>query len=410
MIKDVGIPEFIHEYSYSNMSYPDAGFRLLSLYRYWNIIHYFYPDKYLAEKDWNDVLKEYIPLFISAENRLEYELVTLKIIVDICDSHAYLPISVFKGNNNAPFRVWFIEKKLVVTDYYNPQLIETKGLKIGDIITHINGETVESIVENLKKYYPASNDARKLHDISFDLFRSNNYSIAINYISSGLSSQKEIRLYDRSTISTYSWYVDKNSKCYKFINDSIGYITIATITIDDIPIIKETFKKAKGIIIDIRNYPPIKPSMHISSSLGSWISGGPYFVKFSYGNTDNPGEFKFQPAQITYSSETFQGKVMVLVNEITLSAAEFFAMTFRAGINTKIIGSRTAGALGFVSSIILPGGLQTQFTGIGYYYPDGTPTQRFGIVPDIWVEPTVEGIRQGRDELMDMAIKLINEE
>jgi len=84
-------------------------------------------------------------------------------------------------------------------------------------------------------------------------------------------------------------------------------------------------------------------------------------------------------------------------------------MAFRAGINTTIIGSTTAGADGNVSTIMLPGGLRTMISGIGVYYPDGTETQRIGIVPDIEIHPTVEGIRNGRDELLEKAIDLINQ-
>jgi len=83
MTPGVGNPQFIHENAYANMSYPDAGFRLLALYRYWNMIHYFFPNKYLTDKDWNNVLREYIPVFISAANRLEYELATLQIIGEV---------------------------------------------------------------------------------------------------------------------------------------------------------------------------------------------------------------------------------------------------------------------------------------------------------------------------------------
>ena len=46
-------------------------------------------------------------------------------------------------------------------------------------------------------------------------------------------------------------------------------------------------------------------------------------------------------------------------------------------------------------------------SGIGVYYPDGEETQRIGIVPDIEVKPTVEGIRTGRDELLERAIEEI---
>jgi C-terminal processing protease CtpA/Prc len=46
-------------------------------------------------------------------------------------------------------------------------------------------------------------------------------------------------------------------------------------------------------------------------------------------------------------------------------------------------------------------------SGIGVYYPDGTETQRIGIVPDIEVKPTIQGVKDKRDELLEMAIKII---
>jgi C-terminal processing protease CtpA/Prc len=47
-------------------------------------------------------------------------------------------------------------------------------------------------------------------------------------------------------------------------------------------------------------------------------------------------------------------------------------------------------------------------SGIGVYYPDGKETQRIGIVPDIEIKPTIQGIVTGRDELLDKAIEIIN--
>ncbi len=82
-------------------------------------------------------------------------------------------------------------------------------------------------------------------------------------------------------------------------------------------------------------------------------------------------------------------------------------MALRAGDNTTIIGSQTAGADGNVSSISFPGDLRTWISGLGVYYPDGTATQRVGIVPDIEVHPTVEGITQGRDEVLERAVEVI---
>ena len=43
-------------------------------------------------------------------------------------------------------------------------------------------------------------------------------------------------------------------------------------------------------------------------------------------------------------------------------------------------------------------------SGIGVFYPDKSPTQRVGIIPDIAVRPTREGIRAGRDEILEAAL------
>ena len=52
----------------------------------------------------------------------------------------------------------------------------------------------------------------------------------------------------------------------------------------------------------------------------------------------------------------------------------------------------------------MPGGEATSISGIGVFYPDKTPTQKIGIVPDIEVNPTVAGLRAGRDELLEAAV------
>ncbi len=45
----------------------------------------------------------------------------------------------------------------------------------------------------------------------------------------------------------------------------------------------------------------------------------------------------------------------------------------------------------------------------GIYYPDRKKTQKIGIVPDIEFRPTIQGIKEGLDELLEKAIKVINE-
>lgn len=411
MTQEAGNPEFKNENPYLSMPYPDTGFRILSVFRYWNMIHYFFPYKHLMDKDWDLTLKEYIPVFIRAKNELEYELVALQLIAEVQDTHANLwsgadKIEEWKGVFYPPIHVRFIEDKLVVTDYYNLALKNEVGLEIGDIITKINGQNIDQIIKDKSKYYPASNVPTQLRDISADILRSDATEIEIQYISeNSVEHSKKMYLYPKDSLNVFRWYPKSENKSFKLLENNIGYITLQTIKGEDIPKIKRDFKGTKGIIIDIRNY----PSTFVPFSLGSYfVSASTPFVKFTVGNVDHPGEFTFGDELIIPSKGSiFKGKLVVLINELSQSQAEYTAMAFRAGGNTTIIGSTTAGADGNVSAILLPGGLRTLISGIGVYYPNGEETQRVGIIPDIEVKPTIQGIRNNRDEVLDKAIELI---
>ena len=50
------------------------------------------------------------------------------------------------------------------------------------------------------------------------------------------------------------------------------------------------------------------------------------------------------------------------------------------------------------------------FTSQGIYTPDDSQTQRIGLTPDIEVHPTIEGIKEGRDELMEAAVAYLQEQ
>lgn len=110
------------------------------------------------------------------------------------------------------------------------------------------------------------------------------------------------------------------------------------------------------------------------------------------------------------NKDNYKGKVVILLDETSQSQSEYTAMAIQSGNQATIIGSQTAGADGNVSEITLPGGLETFISGIGVYYPDGKQTQRIGIAPGIVVSPTIQGLKYGKDEVLDRAIKYIKEQ
>lgn len=404
----IGNPVFLNEEAYMGKDhYPDAGFRLLSLFRYWNMIHYFFPYKPLTDKDWNTVLNAYIPSFIEAGSRLEYELTCARLLGEICDSHAFLQqgwnnMESLKGSRWVPAVVKFIENQFVVAEP-----LQT-GLKKGDIITHIDGKAVEIIADSIKPYYPASNPTSRMRAIASDIFRSDKDAVRITYTSSGGKTEHKNITTQNGKKWLYDFETNKETHpCFKFIGKDIGYINLGSISKEDIPGIKQAFADTKGIIIDIRNMPP--DLFHMLAPC--FVSETTSFSKFTQGNPDNPGEFMFSQVYRIPCSETFyKGKLAVIVGEGTVSNGEYSAMAFRAGKHTVIVGSQTGGYDGNISEIVLPGGLITYISGNGVYYPDGTQTQRVGIVPDVEVKPTVQAIREGRDEYLEKAVEIIRRE
>ncbi len=63
--------------------------------------------------------------------------------------------------------------------------------------------------------------------------------------------------------------------------------------------------------------------------------------------------------------------------------------------------------MGISPMLFAPGNIVLRFTGMGVRHADGRQLQRKGIQPHIRVDPTIDGIRNGRDEILEKAIEFL---
>ncbi len=313
----------------------------------------------------------------------------------------------YKGRNRAPVDLCFIENKAVVTGYLKNTSNKNSELKPGDIINSINGKTVNNIIKEKLPYTPASNYPTQLRDIAKVLLRTNDTTLKVEYMRNGQSHITEIACLPAGTVTAYT----KTAKdsCFILLSPGIGYLYPGNFKNAYLPWLIPQIAQTRGLIIDLRCY----PSDFMVFTVGNYINSVTQtFVKASVGNIQTPGLFTYtMPLTIGggyMNTGSYTGKIVVLINETTLSQAEYTTMAFRASANTIVIGSTTAGADGNVSSFFLPGGISTAISGLGIFYPDGKETQRVGIIPDIVVKPTIKGIAEQRDELVEKAIEIIN--
>jgi C-terminal processing protease CtpA/Prc len=147
------------------------------------------------------------------------------------------------------------------------------------------------------------------------------------------------------------------------------------------------------------------------NNLERWLKDG--FTIYTHGNYyQNP---KYNPVWYP-DSNRFKGKIYLLVNEYTASAASHFASLVKGYSNATIVGVETAGGYyghnGHVSvDYVLPNSkIKTEFS-IVFLEQDAPklPTQPFGrgVMPDFKVAQSLDDFLKNRDTQMDFVLNRI---
>ena len=413
-----GNPVFKHEEAYDHLLAPDAGYRLLALYRYWNIIQYFNPNKSLLGEDWNKVLPEFIPRFAQTADAVEYRTAVLQLTARIHDTHAVTSdnsptLTRMWGEYLVPVLVSFVEDKPVVTERSLTSLGAQTPLQKGDIILTVDHVPVAAIIDRQRPLLSASNEVSSLANIGELLLRGNTAQGEIEVLRDGKKVVLSVPRFLRATLeSAPSLAIAALDSSYQVLAGNIGYLHLGKLTPAQVPRAMRALQNTKGLIVDLRHYPNsavfrLLPAYFVEKRVA--------FAKATMVDLTYPGRFvempPFPAIQIkpVAGNARYRHPVRILVNEYTQSLAELTAMALRVNPQASVMGSTTAGADGDVSTIPLPGGLTARVSGTGILHPDGRQTQRVGIVPDRVVEPTVAGIRANRDEVLQQAVQSLEQ-
>lgn len=409
-----GAPLFSNEKAYASTPYPDENHRLLALFRFYNVIRYFFPHRDIMDNDWDQMLDVFIPRVMAAGNDLEYHKLMCEYSVLINDSHGVFTSPVlderFFGNYYAGFFPTFVEGKMVVKDVY-PVLYDNPGdLLPGDVLLKVNGEDIDDFRDRMRKYAKGSNEDTVERQLCALVIRGTTDRLNYTILRNGQTIEVSLPGHDQWTLSDEYFYDLMMQEPYKILPGNIGFVHIGSINWYGTQFVRDTMNNlmnTEAIIFDLRYY-PFFPGHVVAEFLNPELTA---FSKLTAIDFDYPGSFKLhtigQAGPVEYNPDYYKGKVIILVNQDSQSAAEYFTMVLQSAPDATVIGSQTAGADGSMVTISLPGGMIARFTSQGVFYPDGTPTQRIGIVPDIVVKPTITGMQQGRDELVERAVEFV---
>ncbi|MGG7036333.1 MAG: S41 family peptidase [Flavobacterium sp.] len=388
---------FDNEKGYKDYDLSLKSHRMLMLYNFWNVIQYWDVNKYLMDEDWLKCLDSLTEEFLKANTKTKFEMAKAKMLSKLNDTHSfYFPQTV--SDSLTKYRSYFSSKIVndtVVVLGVQKSLAKKDGLELGDRIVKIEHQSIpDCLHEKLGDLISVSNPT-VLRRYGYLLFNSNKDSINVDVVSNdGILKNKYLHLYEKIEWTNFETLPFQKRDKWTLIKPDISYINLSEITRKEL---KEAFGKisdTKGLIIDLRNYPQNISNADIADYL---YPGRKEFVKvlFPVGrcpsvgeyNGDSPLDFISDPFKIGKKySNYYKGKVVLLVNRMTQSRAEWIGMSIQQSPNCVTVGEQTAGAAMNTVSYTLSDKTKVLFTHLGAFYPNGEGVQRKGLHIDYVVK------------------------
>jgi C-terminal processing protease CtpA/Prc len=401
---------------YAEMTFPNAEYRLLALFRYWNVVNYFFPYKHLIGGTWESVLTRYIPKFEANKDALDYQLTVRELVTEMHDLHGGVrnanAASEKFGTYVPPVLMSYIENKSVVRKVLNDKL----PIRVGDVVLAIDGEPVEKKHEFLARYTAASTPQWLMRSVNARLLLGPKDSVAKLRVQGIGGEVRDVELSRSESITDPKWaaLMERSTPVMQVLPSGYGYVDLDRLQAGEVDKMFDTIKATPAVIFDMRGYPngtawSIAPRLTAKGNVVAALFSRPILEATNLSNEElaETPSYSFSQRIPEPQGAVYKGKVVVLINEDAISQAEHTCLFLEAATDVTFIGMPTAGANGDVTFMVLPGNLSISFSGHDVRHADGRQLQRVGIQPTIKVAPTIRGVIDGRDEILDAAVKFL---
>ena len=197
----------------------------------------------------------------------------------------------------------------------------------------------------------------------------------------------------------------------RMLENNVGYIAIADFdsNVDDefrehLTTLQE--QGAKGFIFDVRNNPGGYVSV-MHEMLDGLLPEGPVITMVDKAGEEMP---------LTSDADMLEMPMVVVTNEYSVSAAEFFAAALQEYDMATVVGTKTSGKGYSQQTFKLNDGSSVHISTTRYYTPKGNSLAETGITPDLVVELPLEDLNlllsgklaDADDEQLQSAMKTVN--
>jgi C-terminal processing protease CtpA/Prc len=403
--------------AYAETPYPSTELRILALYKIWGVIHYFFAYRDLMDEDWDELLPTFIPKFIDAKDARAYNLAICELLIHAADANtaATSPtLTEYFGQSPPGLRLRLVEKQAVITEVLDPAATAA-GIRVGDVVKSVDGETLVDRFKRESQYISASTVPGLGSTVLQTILNGPEGSTAQLAIEDRAGQRKPASL-KRSASYRAQLIPQRTGDAVKLLSGDVGYADLDRLPPAEVDAMFEKFRSAKAIIFDGRGSAApaasaIASRLAAEQDVAAAIVTGPLTL---FPDLPQPGiatntASYFSVQTLPGSGQPkFTGKTVMLIDERTTGEAEHAGLLLEVANKTSFIGIPTAGADSNTSNVVVPGGVLISFSGQDIRHANGGKLQRLGIQPNVSAAPTLTGIRAGKDETLEKAIEIVS--
>jgi C-terminal processing protease CtpA/Prc len=406
-------PSSTPDRAYAEMLFPQLPWRRLAVIRLWSVVDAFFPYKALMDTPWDDALTEFLGRVERTTDATDYLLTMAQMAARLQDNHVLVEGNVltqFFGEAALPVRMAIIEGKVVIEEVIDTALAQ--GLARWDEVLEIDDEPARAAADRLSAYFSSANEWTRLRNVMWRAMgRGADGTLVTMTARTSTGETRRVGL-RRSTRFARTRRAPRAGPIIQVLPGNIGYVDLDRLELGQVEQLFREVADTKALILDMRGYPhatawAIAPRLNVKKGR----SGPRFFYNVVSGDTPDLRLVTFiDPVPDPGSVPVYHGRVVMLINEQTQSQAEHSGLLFEAASDIKFVGTPCAGSNGDITDLILPGKLAVSFTGMGVSHSDGRQLQRVGLQPEIIVAPTLDGLRAGKDEVLQRAIEFVEAE
>lgn len=393
--------------------------------RLWSAVKYnFAGFDQLPEVDWEAELEAYLPRVQNEESTEGYYRLLQQCLARLHDGQT----AVWPGRATAanivdapPMLVRPCQGKAIIAALGKSEALQRQGLEAGSVITHVDSQPVEQLLEQDIYPYISASTPQSLDVKAYARLLEGPRGTPVRLLLETPSGNNRSAALTRHA----DWEAMPWRRIPAVQTRFQGSVLVLTLNSLSVKEAVERFDAAlprllesEALIIDLRRN--TGGSTYNGYAIIARLIDGP--VQGSRWRTRQhlPAFRAWGQREHWYEGDhgvirpraggRFSGPVALLTGPETAGAAEDFVAVLQTARRGIVIGEPTAGETGQPLMIDLPGGGSARICTTRDLFPDGREFTYVGIAPDVPVAPAIADYTEGRDPVLQTALDIIGEQ